>query len=508
MANDITLREVRDSLVRNNQAVVEEQFETKVVLNSLLKRFEEMIKLTKGNALDEAERRREEKNEERGPERPESGPPPMSSIDFSFADRLIAGATLGVAGLFAYIDTATHDFVEKVREDFVDFVNGIQKIQYTLNHFLFKPIGSILNSFSKAVMDTPLAKGTKAFFGAFVRVFGFIGGVLNKGVILATGGLSALLPNMQFLTNIGKIFSKLFLPLTVFITAWDTVKGAIAGYEEGGIIGGIQGAVDGFFNSLIGAPVELLKMATAWVLDRMGFENAAATLNSINFRDIFSAQIDEIFDSIKAIGGYITDIFKGEFSMEKAKALLGELFNISPVGMIGGLIDKLIPDMFSQIETIFGNIVDSIAVNSEIMLRKIINVIQNLPDRLLQFLSENVRIQMPRIAIPLPFTDKELVITEGTEIGVPGRDEAAERIAQRNAQLESDVEALRATMEMRRTPNVDARLLELGRTNLSAATAANNNVVVDNSTVAPTTTSVTNRMDSPVPAAADERMTL
>ena len=71
-------------------------------------------------------------------------------------------------------------------------------------------------------------------------------------------------------------------------TLWDTVKGAIAGFEEGGIVGGISGAIKGFFNSLITAPLDMLKDAVAWVLDLFGFENAAKVLDSFSFTDTFN----------------------------------------------------------------------------------------------------------------------------------------------------------------------------------------------------------------------------
>jgi hypothetical protein len=91
-----------------------------------------------------------------------------------------------------------------------------------------------------------------------------------------------------------KIFSKLAIPFTVIMTLWDTVKGFIAGFEDGGIIGGVMGAVKGFFNSLIFAPLDMLKNAIAWVLGVFGFDKAEEALKSFSFETMFSNMIDNL----------------------------------------------------------------------------------------------------------------------------------------------------------------------------------------------------------------------
>ena len=74
-----------------------------------------------------------------------------------------------------------------------------------------------------------------------------------------------------------------------------------------------------------------------------------------------------------------------------------------------------------------------------------------------------------------------------------GREGAARRIAERNARL-------------------DARLLELSRQNLAdvgGAAGTGTNIVVDNSTVAPSQTSVVNQLQNPIPLSeSTERVTL
>ena len=88
-------------------------------------------------------------------------------------------------------------------------------------------------------------------------------GIKSAFSILDAGG-----PLMTTLGNIGRVIGRLFLPFTLIMTAFDVVKGAIAGFEEDGFLGGLAGAFEGLFNSLIGAPLDLLKSAVAWVLDK------------------------------------------------------------------------------------------------------------------------------------------------------------------------------------------------------------------------------------------------
>ena len=208
--------------------------------------------------------------------------------------------------------------------------------------------------------------------------------------------MTALLPSFEFLKGIGKIFSRLFLPLTIFITAWDTVKGFIEGFEEEGIVGGIKGAVIGFFNSLIFAPLDLLKQASAFVLNKLGFENAANFLNSFSFQDLYTNYIESLFRVVGIVGNFISELLTER-------------------------IPSLASDLYKSIGNSFENLTDQLRINFEVALLKVVTLIQNIPDRLVQFLSDNLRISIPKIAIPIPgfLGGGELVIAEPNEIGVP-----------------------------------------------------------------------------------------
>ena len=108
------------------------------------------------------------------------------------------------------------------------------------------------------------------------------------------------------------------------MTLWDTVKGMMEGFEENGIIGGFYGAVEGLINSVIMAPLDLIKDLVSWVLEKLGFDGAAETLDSFSFVDIFSSVmetwvqfvfgiknkfIDGINSVIEWANGYLPDSF-------------------------------------------------------------------------------------------------------------------------------------------------------------------------------------------------------
>ena len=98
----------------------------------------------------------------------------------------------------------------------------------------------------------------------------------------------------------------------MIMTVYDTVKGALAGFEEDGFLGGLQGAIEGFLNSVIGAPLDLLKDVVAWVLKKFGFDETADALKDFSFSDMISKIVDTIFDLFKTvINGFLEVVASG-----------------------------------------------------------------------------------------------------------------------------------------------------------------------------------------------------
>lgn len=166
------------------------------------------------------------------------------------------------------------------------------------------------------IMDD-LAKGIKAIFGGGddISFFKRIGNMIKAPFDAALKSITKALDFikgafkifsegsdfMRILGNIGRVIGRLFLPFTIIMTAFDTVKGAIAGFEEDGFLGGMAGAIKGFLNSVIGAPLDLLKKGVEFVLKKMGFDQAAEIVGKFSFTKLISNLIDGIFSSLKSV---------------------------------------------------------------------------------------------------------------------------------------------------------------------------------------------------------------
>ena len=120
-----------------------------------------------------------------------------------------------------------------------------------------------------------------------------------------------------------KFLGKLFLPFTIIIGLVDTVKGFYAGFfgtdlEEGEeapegfiekLMAGFEGGIKGLVNSIIGAPLDLLKGAVGFVLGKMGFTGAEEALASFRFSDILDQILSVIFNPIDSIVSLFRKIF-------------------------------------------------------------------------------------------------------------------------------------------------------------------------------------------------------
>ena len=201
----------------------------------------------------------------------------------------------------------------------------------------FDSIGASFKAGLDAITDTvkaPFTKfknlfmGEKTIFGALGRfadsVSEFMGPIVQRisFAFSAEGGFGKLMTGLQnavdfvadspigkALSTLGGVLKKIFLPIGLIFTAYDTVKGAIEGYEEGGVAGALGGAIKGLLASVVGAPLDLLRSAVAFILEKVGMENAADYLKSFNVSDIIGRAIDSIPIMFKsAINGILETV--------------------------------------------------------------------------------------------------------------------------------------------------------------------------------------------------------
>ena len=162
------------------------------------------------------------------------------------------------------------------------------------------------------------------------------------------------------LGRVSSILGKIFAPIFIIMTVYDTVKGMLKGFEEGGIIGAIGGAIKGFFNSLIMAPLDMIKSAVSWIAGAFGFENVEKALDSFSFEDLFTKLIDGIFGAITNAIDWVVGLFTGktdfgaslgsamdgikDFYKKILQAILPMPDSTKPWYSIPNLISKAIPD--------------------------------------------------------------------------------------------------------------------------------------------------------------------
>ena len=349
--------------------------------------------------------------------------------------------------------------------------------------------------------DAGAAAGGQRGLGGLI---GSLGGLFGlTGFLASLTAFSQLL--LKLFKGVGRFLGPLGLIITAVIATFQTVEGFLKGYEEGGFLGGLEGAVKGFVDSIIAAPLDLLREIVAWISDKLGFKLTAQALRDFSFSELFDRMITSIFDGLQNVVDVVVDIFSfpedggplQNFGNLLDTVMLGVNLAINFIGTIFGFIEpgepfrlskfisKQIKEGMNFVTGIFGfepvdteqtlmnflmetfdkvffsvnrvvtDFGNRLLVEGEIVFRKILVFIQNIPDQLMKFISDNLSFKLPMIAIPnpvppvarnLPGVPKEdaIVIFGGTdEIRVPGGQNASANIARRNEELQAEIERIR-----------------------------------------------------------------
>ena len=160
---------------------------------------------------------------------------------------------------------------------------------------------------------------------------------------------------LSWAQTVGKLLGKLFLPITLLMGAFDLVTGFIDGFteerEEGGsvissLLAGLEGGLSKLFVNLIGMPLDFLKLAVAWVLEKFGFDEESEAVKSLDFKGMVADIIAFPFNMIRAIGDWIGLLFADpvEALKELWTGIVGE----------GGLLDILWAPLDLAINWIMG----------------------------------------------------------------------------------------------------------------------------------------------------------
>jgi hypothetical protein len=211
-----------------------------------------------------------------------------AALLFADPETLFAGVQAAIDGVFAIVDSIKM-FLEG------DFTGGFELLKENIG-----AVGAIVGTF--AVL----------FGGTIIRTIG--------SMVKAFSGLT-------------KVLGRLFLPFTIITGLISFVTGFMEGYEEGGILGGIEAGLKSAFDTLIAWPLDLIKDGVAFVLGKLGFEDAKATLEAFSFSEQIDKIITAIFDMVEGAIDWVKTLFTDP------KTALTKLWN----GIVGegGLVDML-----------------------------------------------------------------------------------------------------------------------------------------------------------------------
>ena len=249
---------------------------------------------------------------------------------FKQADALIDGVRQGISGKFAGLveSIKKSKFVTSV-DDLVVGIKNAFTTKFTAlgtalkNNKVFMAIDDVVARFGG--VGTKIADASKVTGGIIKRftiidtiadtVRGFINPIKGAFNAIKTGSdtlkpfMAGFRPVMDFAKTIGKVLGKIFLPITILMSAFDFVTGFMDGYDEGGVLGGLEGGITKLFQGLIGMPLDLLKSGVGYILGFFGFDNAKAKLDEFSFSDLIGDLIGSIFDGLKGVFGFLTNLF-------------------------------------------------------------------------------------------------------------------------------------------------------------------------------------------------------
>ena len=240
-------------------------------------------------------------------------------------------ALAGLAALIAAPVVALVSFFKQLAVEFA-FLKRLTKVGEIGK--IFTPLTNLFKGLTAAFKGTTFGAlaidkvknvitAIKNFFAPVGRFFSTIFGqiaTLTKASASASGIL-------KFASGLGRVLGKIFLPITILMSAFDFVTGFMEGYKKDGIIGGLRDGVSKLFANLIGAPLNMLKDAAAWVLKQFGFDESSEAVKKFDFKKIITDIISWPYNQLLKI----IDMVKN-FDF---KSLIPDNFFTRKLGLVG-----------------------------------------------------------------------------------------------------------------------------------------------------------------------------
>jgi hypothetical protein len=209
-------------------------------------------------------------------------------------------------------------------------------------------------------------------------------------------------------TTLGKVFA----PILILTTAFETIKSAIDGYAEGGIIGGLKGAIDGLFSALIGAPLKMIIDAVAWVLGKLGFDEASETLSSFDPTALWKKMTSAIFGGIESAIEWVKGFFVWSPEGETEEG--------------PGFITQLVTDAWESVKKWFNDALAGIAESLPSLDDIKTSIISSLPGWMVPDSYKTPQMRAEAIEQKIAQTQEDIATNTFRSVGLSSEDERAE----------------------------------------------------------------------------------
>ena len=272
------------------------------------------------------------------------------------------------------------------------FEESVAKFKKYFSFFEESEIGKKLKSIGTFISDTvskfvePFKDAFKAL-GAEGTVMKFVGKIKDF-----FSGIGEYLSKFsKVFVGVSKIVAKIAYPLQIIMGLWDTVKGAMEGYEKEGIFGAIQGGITGLINGVFMSFFDLIKDGISWILEKIGFNDAAKFLDSFTFSDLFSSLMDKIFHPIRTL--------QEAFDGLDLKALVFE-----PMSKAWNFLNESLGGIPQKI---FDNIKLYVIDPLSNAFAPVVDMFKDMASKVIGFFKE---FKIPGVEIKIPFKDDPLKI--------------------------------------------------------------------------------------------------
>lgn len=310
------------------------------------------------------------------------------------------GFAASIADKFKQVVTFVEGIIDTVKSKITKvgstiaafFEESVTKFKQYFSFFQESKVGKMLASIGTFITDT-ISRFAKPFTEAFSALGG--DGVVMKIVNSIKdffGGMGDYFSKFSKVFGVvSKIVSKIAYPLQIIMGLWDTVKGAMEGYEKEGIFGAIQGGITGLINGVFMSFFDLVKDGISWILEKIGFKDAAKFLDSFTFSDLFSSLMDKIFHPIRTL--------QEAFDSLDLKALIFEPMAQAWSWLnetLGGIPQKIVDNIDMYIVQPLANIFAPVTAMFKDMAGKVIGFFKDF--------------SIPGVSIKIPFKDDPLKI--------------------------------------------------------------------------------------------------